>query len=131
MCPFTIIADSTTDYYVYLKYQSAPKSSTESRALKSGAKSPYEKDVAFYLKAGQQVKIDVPIGVYKLYYATGSDFYGTKLLFGDNTHYYASDDLLSFYSDSQYYNGHTITLKSTYNGNFDTDPISESQFPTR
>ena len=131
VCPFTIIADSSTDYYIYLKYQKAPTSSTESRLLKSKAILPYESDVAFYLKAGQQVKIQVPIGVYKLYYATGSNFYGTKLLFGDKTHYYASDDLLSFYSDSQYYNGHTITLKTTYNGNFDTDPISESEFPTR
>lgn len=131
VCPFTIIADSSTDYYVYLKYQYAPSSSTTSRTLKSTATRPYETDVAFYLKAGKQVEIDVPIGVYKLYYATGSNFYGTKLLFGDNTHYYASDDLLSFYSDSQYYNGHTITLKSTYNGNFDTDPISESEFPVR
>lgn len=131
MCPFTIISSSSTDYYVYLKYQKAPASTTENRTTETGSRLPYESDVAFYVKAGQQVEIDVPIGVYKLYYATGSDFYGTKLLFGEDTHYYASDDLLTFYSDTQYYNGHTITLKATYNGNFDTDPIPETQFPIR
>lgn len=88
VCPFTIIADSSTDYYVYLKYQRAPASTTENRLLKSGLVAPIESDVAFYLKAGQQVKIQVPIGVYKLYYATGSVFYGTKLLFGDSTCFY-------------------------------------------
>ena len=131
VCPFTIISSSSTDYYVYLKYQKAPASTTENRTTETGSRLPYESDVAFYVKAGQQVEIDVPIGVYKLYYATGSDFYGTKLLFGEDTHYYASDDLLTFYSDTQYYNGHTITLKATYNGNFDTDPIPETQFPIR
>lgn len=94
-------------------------------------KEPCEADVAFYLKAGKQVSFNVPIGVYKLYYATGKDFYGTELLFGDNTQYFSSDELLTFYSDSEYYRGHTITLKSTLNGNFETVPISEDQFPKR
>lgn len=130
-CPFEVKADSTSNYYIYLEYQRAPSNSTTTRDRKTSAYSPYESDVAFYLEKGKSYEIDVPVGVYKLYYATGDTFYGTKLLFGDKTRFYASDDLLNFYSDSQYYNGHTITLYSVSHGNFDTDPISESSFPGR
>lgn len=130
VCPFEIIADDNTDYYVYLKYLKAPSSSYENRQLKSGASSPYETDLAFYVKAGNNVEIDVPIGVYQLYYATGDTFYGTKLLFGDDTACYSSDDLLEFYVSSQYYEGCSITLYAVYNGNFDTDGIDTDDFPT-
>lgn len=130
-CPFTVIADSNADYYIYLDYQRAPTYSAEGRKAKSTAKLPYESDIAFIVKAGKQVSIDVPIGIYKLYYATGTTFYGSKELFGSKTSCYEADELLSFYLSGNYYNGHTITLKSTYNGNFDTDKISESSFPKR
>ena len=129
--PFEIIADSNTDYYIYLKYQRAPSNTTEKRSLKSKATYPYEGDIAFYLKAGKSVSINVPIGIYKLYYATGSTFFDTNLLFGNTTKCYDSDDLLSFYADSEYYRGHTITLKPVSYGNFDTDSIKKSEFPTR
>ena len=131
VCPFTVIADSDTDYYIYLEYQGAPDETTVTRAIKYKAASPYEPDVAFYLKAGQQVEINVPIGVYKLYYATGTEFYDTSRLFGETTRYYSSDDLLTFNADSMYYLGHTITLLPSYDGNFDTDPIPGDQFPAR
>ena len=131
VCPFSVTAASDTDYYIYLEYQKAPAKTTISRVKIANAAKPYEDDVAFYLKAGEQVEIKVPIGVYKLYYATGTVFYGTTDLFGDETCYYSSDDLLSFYTDSRYYQGHTITLMPVSNGNFDTDPIPKNQFPAR
>lgn len=130
-CPLTIITDSHTDYYIYLDYQRAPTYSAEGRRLRATVKAPYEGDLAFIVKAGKQVSINVPIGVYKLYYATGSTFYGTAELFGETTTCYAADDELSFYLSGGYYNGHTVTLRETYNGNFDTDRIDERSFPTR
>ena len=75
--------------------------------------------------------MDVPIGVYKLYYATGKTFFNTSILFGDTTRYYESDELLTFNASGDYYNGHTITLYEVVNGNLDTDEISEKTFPTR
>lgn len=130
-CPFSISADSDADYYIYLEYQYHPAHSKESRSLKSTASSPYENDIAFIVKAGKTVSIDVPIGVYKLYYATGKNFYGIKELFGEDTRYYESDEFLSFYLSGNYYNGCSITLWETYDGNFETDEISEKNFPTR
>ena len=95
------------------------------------ASAPLENDVAFIVKAGQSYELDVPIGVYKLYYATGKTFFNTAILFGDTTRYYESDELLTFNASGDYYNGHTITLYEVVNGNLDTDEISEKTFPTR
>ena len=97
----------------------------------SGALAPLESDLAFVVKAGEKVSIDVPIGKYKLYYATGITFYGTKYLFGEATSCYEADELISFYLKDGYYNGHAITLYATYSGNFRTDEIDEAFFPTR
>lgn len=130
-CPFSITADSKSDYYIYLDYSHTPSNSQERRQLKSTASSPYENDIAFIVKAGRTVSIDVPVGVYALYYATGKTFYGTQYLFGDETRYYKADKHLSFYLSGNYYNGHSITLYATYDGNFETDEISEKSFPTR
>lgn len=137
-CPFEVKADSNSNFYIYLDYQYAATNSTTARELTISARAlakrlnrPYENDIAFYLAKGQSYEIDVPVGVYKLYYATGDIFYGTEELFGSTSKFYSSDDLLNFYSTSEYYNGHTITLYSVTNGNFDTDNIPESKFPKR
>ena len=130
VCPFEVKAGSGSDYYIYLEYVKAPSNSTEKHKRVSGAKDPTEKDMAFYVKAGQTVDIDVPIGVYKLYYATGDTFYGTKHLFGEDTGRYTSDELLDFYADTQYYQGCTITLYKVSGGNFSTETASVAEFPT-
>ena len=98
--------------------------------MKAGAGAPYEADIAFYVEAGSEAEIDVPIGVYEFYYSSGGTFYGTEHLFGENSTCFNGGNL-NFYADSQYYNGHTITLYAVVNGNFDTDEIDESAFPTR
>ena len=135
VCPFTISGESERDYYVYLKYQGEPAKTVEARkALKKTLVYPIKStnDMAFFLKAGNTVKVSVPIGKYKLYYSTGDTFYGTYYLFGENkTHCYESDDLLEFYADGSYYIGHTVTLVAVQGGNFDTDPIREDDFPKR
>ena len=128
---FTIKASSTSSHYIYLQYKGAPAKSTISRTLNSSAASPYEDDLAFYVEAGKEATVKVPIGLYKLYYASGNTYFGEKLLFGNRTNFYSSDDLMDFYADENYIYGHTVTLTAVVNGNLDTDPIPESQFPGR
>ena len=130
VCPLEIKADNNSNYYIYLDYVRKPSYTTVSRSLRSDAYTPYESDFSFYVEAGDTVEVDVPIGIYKLYYATGDTYYGKELLFGANTQYYSSDELLEFYASSQYYEGVTLTLYSVYNGNYDTDPINASEFPS-
>ncbi len=129
-CPFKVSAPGGSGgYFVFLKYLRAPSNSKEQRVVKSSFSPPYKSDVVFYVAAGQSVEIDVPVGVYQFFYACGETWYGEKLKFGEETRFYASDDVLVFYSDGDYYQGHSITLWKQENGNFDTDEISESSFP--
>lgn len=130
-CPFGVNIDDEMNYYIYLEYVRAPLNSYEARQLNSNAVYPYEEDVSFYLQAGNVLDVDVPVGVYKLYYATGDVFYSSESLFGDDTVCYSSDELLEFYVSAEYYEGNTLTLYSVYDGNFDTDEIDLGEFPIR
>ena len=128
VCPFSVETRSDYSYYVYLEYQKAPSNTTVSRTLKSGA-SGKQGDISFIVKPNSKVELDVPIGVYKLYYCVGETWYGTKDKFGEHTRFYSSEELMDFYADSQYYRGHSLELWSQTNGNFDDHPISENGFP--
>lgn len=113
MAPFRIetAKEDNTNYYIKLKND------------KSGVD-----EICFFVRAGKDVDIDVPIGTYKLYYACGSEWYGEKLLFGDDTQYFKSDDDLEFYIDGNYVEGCSITLYPVYNGNFETEKIDLNEF---
>ncbi len=130
VCPFSVDVGTGQNYYIRLKYIGEPTFTIEKRTKKEGSGTSYNSDIAFYVKSGQTVEIDVPIGEYKLYYACGETFYGPKLLFGDNTACYTSSETLEFYTDSEYYRGVSLTLYSVYNGNYSTQSIDDSSFPT-
>lgn len=125
VCPFTVSVSGANGYYVYLEYLYTPPQSTVKREHTAGS----ENDIAFYVSPGSSVDIDVPIGVYKLYYASGETWYGPKYKFGDETSYFSSDDLLKFYADSEYYNGVTLELWAQVGGNYNTETIAEEDFP--
>ena len=126
ICPLEVKAGEGTDYYIRLKYLREAYSDVEREFISS----PYEPDIAFYVESGRTVEIDVPVGVYKLYYATGHTFYGPKELFGRETSCYESDKELSFHVIGNRREGHSITLKKLLNGNFHTYGINKNKFPT-
>lgn len=146
LCPLTVSVQGNQAYYVFLDYLYAPSYSTVDRHLEGawnsvreelarineeyGVNSSIKSDLAFYISPGSTVEIDVPIGVYRLYYATGETWYGKALLFGEDTATYTSDDLLEFYADDYYYNGVTLELWRQSGGNFDTKSISYDDFPS-
>ena len=130
LCSFTVKTTGSQNYYIILKYLNAPTKSYDKRKLLSSARSPYEDNISFYVVGGQTVSIKVPVGVYKLYYATGNQFYGNiQYCFGKDTIATTSDDLLAFYTDEQYTHGNTVTLYKVTNGNFDTTSISPGNLP--
>ena len=133
-CPLTVSVPVGTNFYIYLRYLHQPGRSTEVRQLlpevsESGNSSKLNDDISFYVKGGNSVSLDVPIGVYKISYACGETWYGTRYRFGEDTMYYTSDDTLTFFADDQYYNGHTLELWLQNDGNFDRTSIPESKFP--
>ena len=133
-CPFTVsVPSGSNNYYIYLRYLYAPSNSIEARKpitdINGIPVRSATEDISFYVEAGKTVDIEVPIGVYKLSYACGKAWYGTRHYFGPDTLYYSSDKTLSFYADNQYYNGHTLELWLQSDGNLDRKLITESQFP--
>ncbi len=116
IAPFTIEtqAQDSNDYYIYLQHCDGNSS---------------EYDISFFVQGGNTVEIEVPLGTYKIYYCSGSKWYGTEYKFGENTQYSTSDDLLEFYHDNEYVYGNTITLYPVSYGNFETEYIDEYEFP--
>lgn len=114
IAPLTINTEKTSEnHYIYLKYQG------EDRYM----------DMSFFVQAGSNIKVQVPLGTYEIYYCVGMDWYGTDLKFGQNTSYYTTDELFDFTYDGDYAYGHTITLYPVQNGNLKTTVINPEDFP--
>lgn len=128
ICPLSVsVPSEENDYYIYLAFRKGPSHSTVWR--KSTAASRVEDDLAFYVKAGNTVEVDVPVGVYQLYYAYGKTWYGKENRFGPDTVFCTSDKYLEFYTDDSTTYGHTLSLILQTYGNFDSRNIKESEFP--
>lgn len=85
--------------------------------------------ICFYARAESVVDLLVPLGEYRIYYATGDTWYGEDLLFGPDTQYYRCDETFLFSLNPEEPWGWTLTLKTVANGNLDTTPILEQDFP--
>lgn len=81
--------------------------------------------IKIYVKAGSTVQMQIPLGEYEIYYATGDKWYGEDALFGEDTVYSKCDDTFVF---SQAY-GWTLELTPIINGNLDVDKIDKKDFP--
>lgn len=126
-CPFSVTVPEEDTYYVYLEYLWEPDDSAMER--KSTGASPEQPDIAFIVMPGCTAEVDVPIGVYKLYYYSGEEWDGIANKFGEDTLYSTSDDLLEFYTTDEQYMGHSVELWKQVDGNMSDYEIDESEFP--
>ena len=85
--------------------------------------------MSFIVHGGQSVEVMVPLGEYKIYYATGTEWHGRQDLFGPDTVRYACEDTFTFSAGSSQYNGWEITLYAVPGGNMDTERIPAADFP--
>lgn len=113
LAPLTVETDSNSNsaYYVKLVEQSTGLT-----------------DLSFFVCPGQTVDIDVPLGDYTVYYATGLHWYDYNDLFGDTTVCYKMDDLFCFYYQDGYYNGYTLSLYNVPDGNLSYQEIDSDLF---
>jgi len=101
----TIIAAETESCYVKLKDQN-------------------DVDVfAFFVRAGDEVSVDVPMGEFYVYFASGTQWYGVRELFGSETGYSKDDEICDFENYTW-----TYTLEPTTDGNFSETPIGADDF---
>ena len=90
VCPVKVKAVGG-NMLVVLVYDRAPDHSDEAREPLDPAFAPESDSIAFYVEAGKSAQVNVPIGVYRLYYACGTEYYGRNSLFGASTRRYVLD----------------------------------------
>lgn len=129
VAPLTIETSGDGGYYFVIdpiKLYSADNSEFADTRSELAAKYFF---MRFYVNAGNKVELKVPLGEYEIYYAYGATWYGEEYLFGSDTVYYKCDDTFIFKESSNGFNGWTLSLTPTVNGNLDTDIIIEADFP--
>lgn len=83
------------------------------------------KDVAtVFIRGGQTATIKMPLGSYRLKYATGLTWYGPIHLFGKNTSYYKAETRFDFHQIGEQARGWTVELFLQKAGNLRTSKIN-------
>ena len=83
--------------------------------------------VSYFIRAGEILKVKLPTGTYNIKYASGENWYGEDLLFGEGTKYAKADDVFTFTYDGYKYNGYTIELIQQVNGNLGTVALDKEK----
>jgi len=81
-----------------------------------------------FVRGGNTISIQVPLGTYEIKYASGKKWYGYEHIFGTETGYSKADKTFTFENTGYKISGYTITLYSVHNGNLRTSKISQSEF---
>jgi hypothetical protein len=84
--------------------------------------------LSVFVHGGSTVNLDVPIGTYKIKYASGEHWYGATHLFGPDTAYSKADSSFDFRVIGNQVSGYTLTLYKVVDGNLQTTPISPNEF---
>ena len=86
----------------------------------------------FFIRGGQTMESNVPLGQFVLKYATGSSWCGEDDLFGNETQFNKADAVLRFdrqeFDDGYTMIGNTIELILQVNGNLKTSRIAREAF---
>lgn len=90
----------------------------------------YEDRLGVFVRGGEPVEVAVPLGRYRMRYASGVNWYGEDHLFGpgNRTSYAQSATLFSFERGPSGFNGFTVELIQQTGGNMSTRPIAADEF---
>lgn len=111
IAPLEIRTDSGSDYYVKVVNAASD-----------------DDTLVIYIRGGEMVEVEVPLGSYEIRYASGNNWYGDTELFGPDTSFNKADELFDFVDNGYQVSGYTITLYQVVDGNLETKSIDESQF---
>jgi len=95
------------------------------KLVKASDKAPV---LTFYIRGGQTFELKVPLGTYRLKYASGETWYGLKHYFGEHTAYSEAEADLHFSRAGNVLKGHSVELIKQVGGNLQTKPIKPADF---
>lgn len=81
-----------------------------------------------FVRGGETIEVKVPVGKYRVKYASGQTWYGHSELFGPGTSYSKANSPFEFRKTPDGYSGYTITLYKVRHGNLRTSDIRASDF---
>jgi len=81
-----------------------------------------------FVRGGHFVRTEVPLGVMKLRYAAGAEWYGDELLFGPDTSYAEIEDLFEFARIDGRVTGYSVELFLQPNGNLREKELRADQW---
>ncbi|HQN10374.1 MAG TPA: J domain-containing protein [Thermoanaerobaculia bacterium] len=84
--------------------------------------------ITLFVRGGQTLDVEVPLGTFEIRYASGTTWYGDEYLFGPETTYSKADKLFTFEIVGNQVRGFTITLYKVAHGNLSTSKIRASEF---
>lgn len=84
--------------------------------------------LSVFVHGGSTVNLDVPLGTYRIKYASGEHWFGSTHLFGPDTAYSKADSSFDFRVIGNQVSGYTLTLYKVVDGNLQTSPISPNEF---
>lgn len=84
--------------------------------------------MTLFVYGGQKFETKVPLGSYRIRYASGVTWYGEDNLFGAQTTFSEADDVFVFSVSESKISGYTIQLIPQLNGNLSTKSINRNQF---
>jgi hypothetical protein len=85
-------------------------------------------EMEMYVASGFSAEFEVPLGTYRLKFASGTIWYGEKYLFGDSTVCTEAKALFEFKVEGNRYVGNTVELYRRPGGNLHTEVIPRSDF---
>jgi len=81
-----------------------------------------------FIRSGEVLSVEVPVGEYELRYAAGETWYGEQYLFGPDTAYRRADAELNFEREGNKVAGYSIELIKQLAGNLKEININRSEF---
>lgn len=81
-----------------------------------------------FVRGGDTVQVEVPLGTYVVKYASGTTWYGYDYRFGPETDYSKAESTFDFRNDGYQISGYTITLYRVAGGNLHTRGLSPAEF---
>ena len=105
------------------------KTSGESNYLVKVVDPATRRDILdIFVRGGEVVEVEVPLGTFLIKYAAGKTWYGYDYRFGPNTAYSKADTTFHFRREGDRIAGYTITLYTVARGNLRTSRIPAAEF---
>jgi hypothetical protein len=81
-----------------------------------------------FVRGGDTIEVEVPLGTYVVKYASGTTWYGYDYRFGPETSYNKAETTFDFRNDGYQITGYTVTLYQVRDGNMQTRRLNAGEF---